>query len=118
MRAPLVVIGKITAEDLHEMMLVENNDVIQTLSSNATDDAFNIGVLPGTPRCDGTLFHSQTANPLSKVLFIDGIAIAKRGVLTLKSKSGTERPHQEKDHERRYRINRARAWLCNQNSST
>jgi len=37
--APLVVIGEITTEDSFEMALVENNDVIQTLSSNAADNA-------------------------------------------------------------------------------
>jgi len=41
-RAPLVVIGKIAAEDLLEMTLVENNNVIQTLSSNAIDDALKL----------------------------------------------------------------------------
>ncbi len=58
MQAPLVVIGEVTTEDSFEVALVENNDVIQTLSSNAADNALDKRVLPRAPRCDGTFFHS------------------------------------------------------------
>ena len=60
------------------MALVENNDVIQTLSSNAADNALDIRVLPRTPWCDGTFFHSQPADPFSKMTSIDGIAITQQ----------------------------------------
>jgi hypothetical protein len=70
-----MIIDEITVESPLEMALVEDNDVIQALSTNATNDALDIGVLPRAPRCDGTFFHSQTANPISKVISVDGIAI-------------------------------------------
>ena len=78
MRAPLVVIGEVASENSCEMALVENNDVIQTLSSNAADNALDIRVLPRAPRCDGTFFHSQTTHAFSKVVSIDGIAITQQ----------------------------------------
>ena len=71
-----MVISEIASEKSLEMAFVENNHMIQTLSSNGADNALDIGVLPSTPRRDGTIFHSQTPNTFSKVLAVDGIAIA------------------------------------------
>ena len=58
----MVVKRKITTKTPFEMALVKDNSVIQTRPANATDDAFDIGILPRAPRCAGTIFHSQTAH--------------------------------------------------------
>ncbi len=60
------------------MALVKDNSVIQTLLADATNDAFDIGILPRAPRCDGTFFHSQTAHAFSKLVSIDCIAITQQ----------------------------------------
>ena len=73
----MVVIVKIATENSLEMVFVENNDMIQTLSANAADDALDVGILPRASRCHGTLFDAQTANAFSKVMAIDGIAITQ-----------------------------------------
>ena len=71
MRAPFVVISEIATENPFEMALVEDNHVIQTLSADATNDAFDIGILPRAPRCAGTVFQSQTA----QAFFAPGYAL-------------------------------------------
>jgi hypothetical protein len=53
-----VVIGEITMENPLEMGFVEDNDMIQTLPEDTTDDALDIGILPRAPRCDRTFSHS------------------------------------------------------------
>ena len=77
MRAPFVVISEIATEDPFEMALVDDNHVIQTLPADATNDAFDIGILPRAPRCAGTVFHSQTAQAFSKAISVNGIAITQ-----------------------------------------
>jgi hypothetical protein len=73
-----MIVGEIAAENVHKMALVEDSDVIQARPVDATDNALDFGVLPRAPRCDGTLFHSQTANALMKALSIDGITITQQ----------------------------------------
>ncbi len=60
------------------MAFVEDDDVIQTLSANAADDAHGIGILPRAPRCGRAFLHPQTAYAFSKLASIDGIAIAQQ----------------------------------------
>ena len=74
----MVVIRKITTEKPFEMALVKDNSVIQTLPADATDDVFDIGILPRAPRCAGTVFHSQTAHAFSKVITVNSIAITQQ----------------------------------------
>jgi len=70
-------IREITTEDPFEMALVEDNHVIQALSADATNDAFDIGILPRAPRCAGTVIHSQTAQAFSKANSVNSIAITQ-----------------------------------------
>ncbi len=72
-----MVIGEITTKKPFEMTLVKDNNVIQTLPADAPNDAFDIGILPRAPRCDGTFLHSQTAHAFSKAISIDSIAITQ-----------------------------------------
>ena len=73
-----MVIGEIAAQKCLEMAFTKDNSVIQTLPANAPNDALHIGVLPGAPRCDGTLLYSQTANAFSKVISIECISITQQ----------------------------------------
>ena len=60
------------------MVFVEDDDVIQTLSANAANDALGIGILPRAPRCGRAFPHSQTAYAFSKSASIDSITIAQQ----------------------------------------
>ena len=46
MRSRLVVISKIRRKHAAQMALVENDDVVETLSTDRANDALYIGVLP------------------------------------------------------------------------
>ena len=47
------------------------------LSADATNDAFDIGILPRAPRCAGTVFHSQSVHAFSKAISVNRIAITQ-----------------------------------------
>ena len=74
----MVVIGEIVTEKPFEMAFVEDDDVIQTFSANAANDALGIGILPRAPRCGRAFLHPQTAHAFSKLASIDGITIAQQ----------------------------------------
>ncbi len=42
-----------------QMPFIENDGVIETISSNRTDDSLDIGVLPGRMGCDQNLLNVQ-----------------------------------------------------------
>jgi hypothetical protein len=47
MCSALVMILEITRQDLAQVTLVENDDVIETLTADRSDEALDISVLPG-----------------------------------------------------------------------
>ena len=47
MSSGLVMISKVARQDATQVALVENDDVVQTFAADRTDEAFDIGVLPG-----------------------------------------------------------------------
>ena len=49
-RARPVVVGEVGTKDLSEMALVENNDVVQTISPDRADYPFDERILPWAPR--------------------------------------------------------------------
>jgi hypothetical protein len=56
------------------MALTEDDHVIQTLSADATNDAFDIGILPRAPRCAGTVFVTDKLGSYSSALRELGVA--------------------------------------------
>ncbi len=45
-----VVVGEIRAQDATEMDFVDHDHVIETLATQGTDHALDVGILPGIPR--------------------------------------------------------------------
>jgi len=45
-----VVVSEIPSQDSLEMPGVQDHEMVQAVSSNGADQAFNVGVLPRTPR--------------------------------------------------------------------
>ncbi len=60
------------------MTFVEDDDVIETLPANATNEALGIGNLPRAPRCGRAFLHPRTAHAFSKLASIDSITIAQQ----------------------------------------
>ena len=62
---------------MSQMALIENDDVIQTLSPDRADNSLYIRILPGRARRRDHLFDTQTLYPGPKPLTIDTIAIVQ-----------------------------------------
>jgi hypothetical protein len=60
------------------MPFIEHNDVIEAFPSNRPDDALSEGNLPGRPRGDEDLAHSQAVHPPDEHVAVDGIPIAEQ----------------------------------------
>ena len=51
-----VVISEIRSQGLFKMPGVEDHEMVQAVSSYRADQAFDVGILPGTPGCGQQLF--------------------------------------------------------------
>src|SRR3954451_22599274 len=78
MSAPAVVIRNIRGEGTTERALSEDDDVIQTLAANGTNEPFDIGPLPGRSRCGKHLFDAHRLHLIDEVLPEDSITIAQQ----------------------------------------
>lgn len=73
-----MVIAKIFAKGSAQVPLVENNDVIETISAYGSDNSFNEGILPWRARrCDNPL-DIQTSYPTLNLLTINRIPITQQ----------------------------------------
>ena len=57
------------------MFFVKDNNVIQTIASDTTNEPFGVWILPRTSRCGLDLFDTQTFDALAKIRAINLIAI-------------------------------------------
>src|SRR3954451_21126510 len=73
MSAPAVVIRNIRGEGTTERALSEDDDVIQTLAANGTNEPFDIGPLPGRSPCGKHLFDAHSFYLIDELLPEDSI---------------------------------------------
>ena len=71
-----MIVIQIRRQKAPELPFVENDDVIQELSAEATDQAFNIGILPGRSRRRDHLIDTEGGNLSPNPLTIDAIAVS------------------------------------------
>jgi hypothetical protein len=50
-----MIVLQVLAQDSAQMTFVQNDDVVDTVTSNRTNDSLDIGILPGRARCDANL---------------------------------------------------------------
>ena len=58
------------------MPFAEDQDMIQALAAKRPDQAFNIWVLPGRPRCNRTVANSHPSHPVREGLSVRSIIVA------------------------------------------
>ncbi len=58
------------------MTFVQDDDMIETFAPDRTDDALDVGRLPGRPRCGQYFRDPHTRQALPRGLPIDAVAIA------------------------------------------
>ena len=78
MRSPGVIAIQVRGKQSVEMSLVENDDVIQKLSAQATDCALNIGVLPRRGRRGHNLVNTQARQPSLNPITVCAIAVTQK----------------------------------------
>lgn len=76
MCARAVVVVDILREDPARVALVEDDDVIQALATERSDEALRVGVMPRRPRGNGDLTKTQSRDALPELRSMDPIAIA------------------------------------------
>src|SRR6266446_5215568 len=76
MRTSLVVIFLVRIEQMAEMSLTEENNMVNTLPSDRTDEPLRISVLPWRPWRDRSISYAHCAKPFEDDIGIDAISIA------------------------------------------
>ena len=61
-----------------QMPFIENNNVIQTLSPDRSDNAFHIRILPRRARSRKYFFDAETFHSMSESITVDAITVAKQ----------------------------------------
>jgi hypothetical protein len=58
------------------MLFTEDQNMIQALAAERSDQAFNMWVLPGRPRCDRTVANPHPSHPVREGLSVGTIIVA------------------------------------------
>ena len=72
--APMIV-PPVRLEDAPEMRLVDDDHVIETLSSNRADQAFDIRILPWTRRRGNDFGEAHASHSALKHVAVDAVSI-------------------------------------------
>ena len=76
MRPAGMVIFEIFAKDSAQVSLVKDDDVIQTVSADGSDNTLTKWILPGRARCSDHLFNAQALDTSANQITLNGIPIA------------------------------------------
>src|SRR5260370_2962144 len=78
MRKASFVVFEIALQDAAQPGLMEDNDVVQALAPNGTDETLNVGILPRALRCSQDFVNAHPSSCLTKLLSIDCVAVAQQ----------------------------------------
>ncbi len=85
MNSPAMVKIDVRTDNAAQMPLAKDNDVVQALSTERSDNPFPVGILPRTPRCGDHFLDIETAHTPMEPLAVDAVAITNEGELKLVS---------------------------------
>ena len=71
-----MVVHEVRAKDTHQVSLVDNDEMIQTLSADRAYEPLTIRILPGRARRANDFLDSHVSDALLKHVTIDAVAIA------------------------------------------
>ena len=75
MRLHVQLVVEVRSEDTHEMPLIRDDDVVETLATDRIDQAFAIRILPGSARCDDDFLDAHIGDVFTEALAVDSVAI-------------------------------------------
>ena len=85
MCASPVIVEEVAGQDAAQVAFAENENMVQTLAPNRTDEALCEGILPRAVRRRENLLDAHTFHAAPKRLTVDAVAVAEeirwRGVL-------------------------------------
>ena len=70
-----MIIGEIRGQQTLQMALAEDDDVVQTLAPDGSDQSFGIRIL-GTGRSGNSFADAHAGDPAPEHVAVDGVAIA------------------------------------------
>ena len=76
MRAGIVIISEIAAENFTQMSLVDHDHVVDAVPTNRTVHPFNVGILPRGAVGGDDLFDSQGLNTSSELGAVNAVSIS------------------------------------------
>ena len=75
--ARLIVVGRVTAEQMAQMPLAEDNDMIKAVPPDRADQPFSVSVVPWRMGRDRAVANPHRSNAPDENLTVGGIAIAR-----------------------------------------
>jgi hypothetical protein len=78
MRSGLVIIIEVARQNMAQMTLIDDDQVIQTLASDTTDDPFGKRILERRPRSRDHLFDPHPFNAVLEILTVNAVTIAQQ----------------------------------------
>src|ERR1035441_1149164 len=72
----IVIVRQILLQQPAQVSLIQNYDMVQTLTANRANQALGKGVLPRTSRCGNHLLHPQRLNSTPKLVAVAGGTVA------------------------------------------
>jgi hypothetical protein len=76
-RAAAMVIGEMRAQEAPEMRLIENDHVIEILAPNGSDQALDVGTLPGTEWTRDDFGDPDAGHPPTRRLVVDAVVVSR-----------------------------------------
>ena len=77
MGAGIVVIIEIRGEKAFEMSVAHDDHMIEALAADGADEAFDVGILPGTARSRHDFFDAEAVDALSERVAVDAVAVVQ-----------------------------------------
>jgi hypothetical protein len=78
MRTRTIVIGHVGAQETTQMSVIENEEMVEALSSNRADDPLCEGILPGRAGGGEDLANSHALGSPRELLAVDRVSIAEQ----------------------------------------
>ncbi len=73
----VIVIGNVVFEDPPEVLIPENNQTVETLTSDRSNDSLSVRVLPRWPAGGDDLSDTHSFDSGTEMDAVDGIAVAE-----------------------------------------
>ena len=76
MRSPVVIVVEVSANDTPEVAVIQNDDMIEAVAAQSSDESLHERVLPRTAWCAEDRLDPHAVKPLLKRRILDRIAIS------------------------------------------